>query len=126
MIPWRFAYDHRNCARYLLWYLKSTISLSVSRPQVKEYLEKGGLSVQLGSVNKCGRIPVDQATEETANRDIKAPGGAKRFNARTSVVARHYLTRAYISELRNMTDDNKTSFDHPNMSRSEDLKNKKR
>ena len=30
--------------------------------------------MQLGSVNKCGRIPVDQAIQETANREIKAPG----------------------------------------------------
>ena len=54
--------------------MKSTISLSTSYPQVNEYLEKGGLSLQLGSVNKFGRIPVDQAIEETANREIKALG----------------------------------------------------
>ena len=99
MIPWRFAYDRTNCARYLPWYLKSTISLSTSYSQVNEYLEKGGLSVQLSSVNKLGRIPMDE--EETADREIKAPGGTKRFSVRTSVVARYYLTpkyiRAYIS-----------------------------
>ena len=124
MIPRRFAYDRTNCARYLLWYLKSTISLSASRPQeVNEYLEKDGLSVQLGSVNKFGRIPVDQATEETA------PGGTKGFSAQTRVVARYYFTpeyiRAYISELRNMTDDNKNSSDHLDLSRSEDLNNQR-
>ena len=70
MIPWRFANDRTNCAGYVPWYLKGTISLSASYPQVNEYLEMGGLSVQLGSVNKFGRIPVDQATEETANREI--------------------------------------------------------
>ena len=105
--------------------MKSTISLSTSRPQVNEYFEKGGLSVQLCSVNKFGRIPVDQAIEETAN--IKAPGGTKGFSARTSVVAGYYFTpeyiRAHISKLRNMTDDNKSSFDHLHLSRSQDLKN---
>ena len=133
MIPWRFAYDRilpTNCARYLPWYLKSTISLSSSHPQVNEYHEKDGLSVQLGSVNKFGRIPIDQAIEETANRDIKAPGGTKGFSALTSVVARYYFTpeyvSAYISELRNMTDDNKNSFDLLDLSRSEDLKNQRR
>ena len=75
MIPWRFAYDRTNCARYLPWNLKITISLSTSYPQVNEYREKGGLSVQLGSVNKFGRIPMNQAIEETANREIKASGG---------------------------------------------------
>ena len=83
--------------------------------------------MQLASVNKFGRIPMDQAIEETANREIKALGGTKGLSARTSVVARYYLTpkyiRAYISELRNMIDDNKSSFDHPDLRRSEGLKN---
>ena len=79
MIPWRFAYDRTNCAPYLPLYLESTISLSTPRPQVNKYLENGGLSVQLGSVNKFGRIPVDQAIEETANRGKKSPGGTKGF-----------------------------------------------
>ena len=96
MIPWRFAYDRMNCARYLPWYLKSIISLSTSRPQVNEYLEKGGVSVQLSSVNKFGRIPMDQAIEETANRGKKSPGGTKGFSARTSAVARYYFTPEYI------------------------------
>ena len=99
--------------------MKSTISLSTSYSRVNEYLEKGGLSVQLGSVNKFGRIPTDQAIEETANREIKTPGGTKGFSVRTSVVARYCLTpeyiRAYINELWNMIDDNKSSFDHPDM-----------
>ena len=74
-IPWRFTYDCTNCARYLPWYLKNTISLPTSYRQVNEYLKKGGLSMQLGSVNKFGRIQMDQAIEKTADREIKAPGG---------------------------------------------------
>ena len=87
--------------------------------------------MQLGSVNKFGRLPMDQAIEETANREIKAPEGTKGFNPRTSAVARYYLTpkniHVYISELRNMIDDNKSSsFDHPDLRISEDLKNQTR
>ena len=52
--------------------------------------------MQLGPVNKFGRIPVDQAYEETADRDIKAPEGTRGFNARTSVVARYYLAPEYM------------------------------
>ena len=76
--------------------------------------------MQLSPVNKFGRIPMDQATEKTADREIKPPGGTKGLSAWTSVVARYYLTpghiRAYISELRNMIDDNKSSFNHPDLS----------
>ena len=79
--------------------------------------------MQLGSVNTFGRIPMDQAIEETADRDTKTPGGTKGFSTRPSAVARYYLTadykRACIRELRNMIDDNRPS-------RSEDLKNQKR
>ena len=60
MIPWRFTYDRTNCARYLPGYLKISISLSASYSQVNEYLEKVGLSVRLGSVNKFGRTPIDK------------------------------------------------------------------
>ena len=59
------------------WYLKNMISLSTSHPQVNEYIEKGGLSMQLGSVNTFATIPMNQATAETANRDTKAPGGTQ-------------------------------------------------
>ena len=46
------------------------------------------------------------------------------------LVARYCLTpkyvRAYVSELRNIIDDNKSSFDHPDLWRSEDLQNQTR
>ena len=74
---------------------------------------------------------MDQAIEKTANREIKAPGGTKGFSARTSVITTYFLTAEYvsadISELQYMTDDmNKSSFDHPDLRRSEDLKNQRR
>ena len=75
-----------------------------------------------------GCPPMDQIIEETANREIKASG--ERRDSVHGPVARYYLTlkyiRPYISELRNMIDDNKSSFDHPDLWRSEDLKNQTR
>ena len=43
-------------------------------PSVLEYLESGGFAVQIGESNPFGKIPVDQACEETVNRDTKTPG----------------------------------------------------
>ena len=57
--------------------LRTWRARSTSYRQVNEYLEKGELSVQLSSVNKSGRISVDQAIEETANREITALRGTK-------------------------------------------------
>ena len=81
--------------------------------------------MQLGSVNKCGRIPVDQAIQETANREIKAPGGLHGPVLSQDTIALLNLG-ACISELWNITDDKKSSFDHPDLWRSEDLKNQTR
>ena len=81
------------------------------------------MSVQLGSVNTFGRTPVEQAIEEKANRDTKTPDGTKGLSTCTSAVARYYLIseyiRTYVSELRNMIDNNKSSFDHPDLRGSE-------
>ena len=35
---------------------------------------EGGFSVQLGSNNPTGRIPVDQTIEEIVNKDTQTPG----------------------------------------------------
>ncbi len=54
-------------------------NLPSEHPDVHEYLEAGGFSVQLGSKNPFGRIPVDQTVEETVNRDTQTAGGTKGF-----------------------------------------------
>ena len=44
-------------------------SLTKEHPQVHAFLEAGGFLVQMSSDNAFGRIPVDQTTEETINKD---------------------------------------------------------
>ena len=41
----------------------------VTNPEVNKYLNDGGLSVKIFDVNTFGRIHMDQAIEETANKD---------------------------------------------------------
>ena len=36
-------------------------------PEVFEYMQSGGFGVQIGEHNPFGKIPVDQACEETVN-----------------------------------------------------------
>ena len=40
----------------------------------------GGMSVQLGTTNTFGRIPIDQTIEETANKDTQTAGGTEGFS----------------------------------------------
>ena len=58
MIPWCFAYDRLNYARYLPAYYAQMINLQTDHPQVYQHFSNGGLSVQLADDNPFGRIPV--------------------------------------------------------------------
>ena len=74
MLPWCFAYDNINYARYLSSYLLEMSHLEEDHPDVASYFRAGGFSVQIGDDNPFGRIPVDQTCEETATKDTQTPG----------------------------------------------------
>ena len=80
VIPWMFAYDRLNYAKYLPVYYNQMLNLPMEHPEVYEHLKNGGMSVQLGAANTFRRIPVDQAIEETANKETQAAGGTKGFS----------------------------------------------
>lgn len=69
MLPWCFAYDNTNYARYMSIYYSDMTSLPKEHPQVHVFLEAGGFLDQMSSDNAFGRIPVNQTTEETINKD---------------------------------------------------------
>jgi len=54
--------------------------LYIDHPGVYTHFMNGGFSVQIGSKNPFGRIPVDQTIEETVNKDTQRPGGTKGFS----------------------------------------------
>ena len=60
MIPWCFAYDKVNYARYLPVYLAEMINLQTDQPDVHQGLMAGHFSVQLSEGSTFGRLPVDQ------------------------------------------------------------------
>ena len=69
MIPWCFAYDKLNYARFLPYYYDMMSRLPIDHPDVHDHFMQGGFSVQIGKINPYGRIPVDQTIEETVNKD---------------------------------------------------------
>jgi len=75
LIPWCFAYDKINYARYLTVYYAEMVSLPENKPDVYQAFSAGQFSVQLSGFNTFGRIPVDQAPEVTVNKDTQTPGG---------------------------------------------------
>ena len=49
----------------------------------------------MGESNPLGKIPVDQACEETVNRDTKTPGGTIGLSLRPHAVSKYYLVAEY-------------------------------
>eukprot|EP00794_Sanderia_malayensis_P020731 gene20733-22764_t len=118
-IPWCFAYDRTNYARYLPWYFRNMRSLSTTHSEVDEYFKAGGFSTQMSDRNTFGKIPMDQTIEETVNKDTQTPGGTKGFSLRKGCVARYYITADYRSScvrgLREMVDLNRAGAMHPDL-----------
>ena len=104
IIPWCFAYNRTNYARYLPYYVQSMKELQTSKSEIWEYLCNRGFSVQMSSSNSFGRIPLDQTIEETANKDTQTSGGTKGFSLKTTAVSRYYITadfrRSCVRQLR--------------------------
>ena len=97
MIPWCFAYDKVNYARYLTpYYAKMTI-LSETNPEVHQAFRQGLFSVQLSKDNLFGKIPVDQTTEVTVINDTQSPGGTSRFSRKPATVQSYYVIVKYRS-----------------------------
>ena len=72
-------YDRLNYAKYTPVYYNQMQKLPLEHPEVYEHLKNGGMSVQLGIANTFGCIPVDQAIEETAHKDILDSRGHERI-----------------------------------------------
>ncbi|KAL7394540.1 hypothetical protein ABVT39_027571, partial [Epinephelus coioides] len=119
MIPWCFAYDKVNYARFLPFYYASMTQLPVEHPEVYTQFMEGRFAVQIGTHNPFGHIPVDQTIEETVSRDTQTPGGTKGFSLKKRAVTKYYLTSEYRSryprQLRDMTGENDSNFAHPDI-----------
>ena len=119
MIPWCFAYDKVNYARYLSAYYAQMISLEKEHPNVYQQFMDGHFTVQLGDERSFSRIPVDQATEVTVNKDTKTPGGVTKYSLKTSAVNRYYVTAEYrcsfLGQLRDFVQVKRSSAHHDDL-----------
>ena len=122
MIPWCFAYDKLNYAMYLPVYYAEMTNLSTEHPEVYEAFRAGYFSVQLSARNAFGRLPVDQTTEVTVNKDTKTAGGTTRFSLKPGAVSRYYLITeyrsAFLTQLRDMVGLNQKDDEHSDLQKS--------
>ena len=129
MLPWTFAYDKQNYARYLSVYYTQMTRLELDHPETYDHLKNGGFSVQIGSSNPFGRIPVDQTIEETANKDTQTSGGTKGFSLNACAVSRYYMTAEYrnvcLRNLRQMVEVHTSGVVHADLEPSRILREEK-
>ena len=79
----------------------------------------GQFSVQLSCFNPFGRIPVDQTTEVTVNKDTQTPGGTSRFSLKPGAVQQYYITAehrsAFLGQIRNIVQGKKSKLQHADL-----------
>jgi len=74
MVPWFFALDHVNYARWLPVHLKDMVSLNGRHPDIYEHFKRGCFVVRK-TIHKYSAISLDQAHEQN-NAVVKGTGGA--------------------------------------------------
>ena len=101
LLPWLFAYDRTNYCRYLSAYWCEMVILPSTHPDAYSQMERGEFAVQRSRQSPFAQVPVDQALEQTINRDTKVNGGIIGFSLHPGAVQRWMLTahlRAALTE----------------------------
>lgn len=94
MLPWLFAYDRTNYARYLPAYWLEMTNLEETHPEsYRDITARGQWTVQRTDGNSFSSIACDQAIEQTCNRDSKTKGGITGFTLNRGAVQRWILAQ---------------------------------
>ncbi|MES9879893.1 MAG: hypothetical protein ABW185_03330 [Sedimenticola sp.] len=94
MLPYDFAFDHTNYARWGSIYVAEMSTLSTLFPDVHTAMNEGLHTVRRSSNSSAtfNGIWSDQAIEQTLNRDCSTEGTLKGMNRTAAAVEWHYLT----------------------------------
>ena len=74
MIPYCFAYNNVNYARYLTNVLGDMLALENDFPEVHQRFSDSDFSAQLTNTNRFSRSETDKVIETIINKDTKTPG----------------------------------------------------
>ena len=74
-LPWTFAYDIHNYARYLTFHYIEMINLEENHPSLYQKFMKGNFSVQVFDNNPFGKFEADKVIETIINRETKTLDG---------------------------------------------------
>ena len=100
IIPYAFAYDNLNYARYLTGMLGDMLSLPTDFPEVYEEFIQAKFAAQLTN-NKFSKSETDKVIEMTLNNDTKTSGGTTGFSTNVIAVKRWEPNASYRAAMRN-------------------------
>ena len=91
MMPYIFAYDHLNYAKYLPAMFAELTELEEKYSEVHTEFIAGNFSAPVMPKNTFGCMEMDKVIEVTISKDTKCPGGLKGFSTNISQVNRWTL-----------------------------------
>ncbi|KAJ8023132.1 hypothetical protein HOLleu_38227 [Holothuria leucospilota] len=101
ILPWMFACDRTNYARYLPAYYLEMCDLPETHPSAYEALVSGEFAVQRNDSYGFAQVECDLCIEQTCNRDSKTKGGIIGYSTNSGAVLRWLLTQHECSAIMN-------------------------
>lgn len=101
IIPYAFAYDNINYARYLSVMLGDMFALEADFPEIYAQFLCGNFTAQITD-GVFSRVETDKVIEMTLNKDTKTPGGTTGFSTSLGAVHRWELNATYRASLRDV------------------------
>lgn len=92
ILPWIFAYDRVNYARYLSIYWFEMKNLETASPLIHKHFLDGEFVVQRRNASGFSQTACDQIIEQTCNRDSKTKGGLTGISINKAAVHRWILS----------------------------------
>lgn len=122
ILPYTFAYDNINYARYASAMLGDMLQLPDDFPEIHNEFMKGNFAVHISDNTKFSRVETDKVIEMTLNKDTKTPGGCTGFSTNVNAVKRWEINAAYRAALRTCfhkhLDYHPQKFKHPDLNPS--------
>ena len=119
IIPYTFAYDNINYARYLTAMLGDMLLLPADFPEIHSEFMDGNFAAQICDHSKFSRVETDKVIEMTLNKDTKTAGGCTGFSTNINAIKRWEINVTYRAALRtcfhNHLDYQPQRFKHPDL-----------
>ena len=99
IIPFIFAYDHINYARYLPALLGEMLSLELDYPDIYERFKASEFSAHFADEGSFSRCETDKVIEMILNKGTKTPGGTTGFSPSVNAVRISEVNASYKAQL---------------------------